>query len=104
METTITICGWVLLGTIVLALATFVIAALWGAGFLGFHLSTRFIRERRGWKKAIQESNHQITHYAAIVMCDRLGYGRNATLQEIITDTKLKINTGKRNEQQQAII
>lgn len=92
METTITICGWVLFGLLTLAMLAFAVAIIYGCAFLGYHLSTRFIRERRGWKKAIQESNHQITHYAAIVMCDRLGYGRNTTLQEIITDTKLKIN------------
>ena len=92
MDTTITICGWVLAGTIALVLAVFIAAAIWGAAFLGYNLSTRFIRERKGWKKAIRESNHKITQYAAIIMSDRLGYGEDATLREIITDTKRKIN------------
>lgn len=92
METTITICGWVLAGTIALALAVFIASAIWGAAFLGYNLSTRFIRERRCWKKAIRESNHKITRYSAIVMSDRLGYGEEATLREIITDTSRKIN------------
>ena len=92
METTITICGWVLAGTIALVLAVFIAAAIWGAAFLGYQLSTRFLRERRGWQKAIRESNHKITHYAAIIMSDRLGYGEDATLREIIKDTKRKIN------------
>lgn len=92
METTITICGWVLAITIALALVVFVTAILWGAAFLGYNLSTRFIRERREWKKAIRESNYKLTKYAAIIMSDRLGYGEDATLREIIRDTTKKIN------------
>lgn len=91
MEITITICGWVLAVTITLAFAVFVAAILWGAAFLGYHLSTRFIRERRGWKKAIRESNYKLTKYAAIVMSDRLGYGEDATLRDIIRDTTNKL-------------
>ncbi len=92
METIITICGWVLAGTIALALAVFIAASIWGAAFLGYHLSTRLIRERRTWKKVIRTSNHKMVQYAAIIMSDRLGYGENATLREIIRDTKQKIN------------
>lgn len=92
METTITICGWVLLGLLILAMLVFAVAIIYGCAFLGYHLSARFIRERRWWKKAIRESNHKITRHAAIVMCDRLGYGESATLGEIIRDTKRKIN------------
>lgn len=57
METTITILGWVLLGTIALAFAVFATAFLWGAAYLGYHLSTRIIRERRRWKKVIRTGN-----------------------------------------------
>lgn len=92
METTITICGWILFGTIAFSLALFAAGALWGATFLGYHLSTRFIRERRHWKKVIRTGNHKMIHYAAIIMSDRLGYGETATLQEIIKDTSRKIN------------
>ena len=91
METTITICGWVLAGIMTLVLAVFIAAAIWGAAFLGYQLSTRFIRERRGWQKIIRESNHKKTRYAAIIMSDRLGYGEDATLREIITDLNKKI-------------
>lgn len=92
METTITTCGWVLFAILTAAMIAFAVAFIWGCGFLGYHLSTRFIRERKGWKKAIRESNHKITQYAAIIMSDRLGYGESATLGEIIRDTKRKIN------------
>lgn len=92
METTITICGWVLFGLLTLAMLAFAVVIIYGSAFLGYHLSTRFIRERKGWKKAIRESNHKITQYAAIIMSDRLGYGESATLGEIIRDTKRKIN------------
>lgn len=93
METTITICGWVLFGFLTGAILTFAAATVYGCAYLGYHLSTRFIRERRGWKKAIRESNHKLVQYAAIVMSDRLGYGETATLGEIIKDTKQKINS-----------
>lgn len=92
METIITSCGWLLLGLLTAAIVTFAAVFLWGSGYLGYHLSTRFIRERKWWKKAVRESNYKITHYAAIVMSDRLGYGESATLGEIIRDTKRKIN------------
>lgn len=91
METTITICGWVLFGTIALIAAVFAASCLWGAAYLGYHLSTRFIRERRWWKKVIRTGNHSMVQYAAIIMSDRLGYGQDATLREIIHDTNLKI-------------
>ena len=92
METIISTCGWVLFGTIALAILAFAAACIWGATFLGYHLATRFIRERRHWKKVIRAGNHQIVQYAAIIMRDRLGYGETATLQEIIKDTANKIN------------
>ena len=97
METTITICGWVLFGALTLAMTAFVAAFLYGCTFLGYRLSTRLIRERRWWKKAVREGNHRITHYAALTMCDRLGYGETATLGDIINDTdnKLKNNREK---------
>lgn len=91
METTITICGWVLASAITLILAFFIAAAAWGASSLGYQLATRYIRERRGWKKAIRENNLRIVRHAAIVMSDRLGYGEEATLREVIKDTTAKI-------------
>lgn len=59
METTITICGWVLFGLLPPAMFAFAVAIIYGCAFLGYHLSTRFIRERKRWKKAIRESNQQ---------------------------------------------
>lgn len=92
METTITICGWVLFGVLTVALTIFAGAFLYGCGFLGYRLSTRLLRECKGWKKAIRKGDHRITHYAAITMSDRLGYGEAATLGDIIKDTRNKIN------------
>lgn len=92
METIITICGWVLFGLIAIAMTAFVAAFVYGCTFLGYHLSTRLIRERRWWKKAIRESNHRIVRCAAVTMSDRFGYGEKATLGDIIRDTTNKIN------------
>lgn len=92
METTITFCGWILAGIIALAIGAFAAAALWGAAHLGYQLSTRYIRERKGWKRAVREGNYRVAQYAATVMSDILGYGKSATLGEIIRDTKHKIN------------
>lgn len=97
METTITTCGWVLFAILTAAMIAFAVAFIYGCGFLGYHLSTKLIRERRWWKKAVRERNYRITRHAAIVMCDRLGYGATATLGDIINDTdnKLKNNREK---------
>lgn len=95
METTITTCGWVLLAILTAAMIAFAVAFIWGCGFLGYHLSTKLIRERKGWKKAIRESNHKITQYAAIIMSDKLGYGATATLVDIINDTDNKIKNNR---------
>ncbi len=92
METTITICGWVLFGFLTLATTAFVAAFLYGCTFLGYRLSTRLMRERKWWKKAVREDNTRIIHHAALVLCDRLGYGEAATLGNIIKDTRNKIN------------
>lgn len=92
METTITICGWVLFGLLTLAMLAFAVAVICGWAFLGYHLSTKLVRERKWWKKAVRERNYRITRHAAIVMCDRLGYGESATLGEIIRDTNRTIN------------
>lgn len=97
METTITTCGWVLFVILTAAMIAFALAFIWGCSFLGYHLSTRLIRERKWWKKIIREQNHRMTHYAAIVMRDRLGYGATATLEKIIKDTSMKINKVKEN-------
>lgn len=80
METTITTCGWVLFGLLTAALTIFAVAFLYGCGFLGYRLSSRLIRERKWWKKAVRQGDHRITHYAAVTMSDRLGYGEAATL------------------------
>lgn len=95
METTITICGWVLFGLIAIAMTAFVAAFIYGCLFLGYRLSTRLIRERRWWRKAVRDGNHRITHYAALTMSNRLGYGETATLGDIIRDTTRKINETK---------
>lgn len=95
METIITTCGWVLFGLLTAATLAFSIAFIWGCGFLGYHLSTRMIREQKRWKKAIRDGNYKVTQYAAIVMCDRLGYGETATLGDIIHDTDKKIKNNR---------
>lgn len=92
METTITTCGWVLFGILIAALIIFAVAFLYGCGFLGYHLSTRLIRERKWWKKAVREGNYRVTYHAAVTMSDRLEYGETATLGDIIKDTRNKIN------------
>lgn len=92
METTITICGWVLFGLIAIAITAFVAAFVYGCTFLGYQLSTRLIRERRWWKKAVRDGNHRIVRCAAVTMSDRFGYGETATLGDIIRDTTNKIN------------
>lgn len=96
MDPTITICGWILFGAISLAAALFILGCLWAAAYLGYLISTRYIRERKGWKRAIRQGNYKITRHAALVMRDRLGYGKDATLQEIIRDINTKLtNTTK---------
>lgn len=91
METTITTCGWVLFAILTAAMIAFAIAFIWGCGFLGYHLSTKLIRERRWWKKAVREGNYRVTYHAAVTMSDRLGYGEAATLGDIIKDTTNKL-------------
>lgn len=95
METTITTCGWAIFILLAGAILAFSAAFIWGCGFLGYHLSTRLIRERKWWKKAVREGNYKVTQYAAIVMCDRLGYGKTATLGDIINDTDKKIKNSR---------
>lgn len=90
METTITTCGWVLFGLLTAALTIFAVAFLYGCGFLGYRLSSRLIRERKWWKKAVRQGDHRITHYAAVTMSDRLGYGEAATLGDT-SETQTKI-------------
>lgn len=91
METIISTCGWVLFGTLALCFFAFATACIWGASFLGYHLATREIRERKWWKKAVRESNYKLVKLAALTMSNRLGYGATATLQEIINDTTNKL-------------
>ncbi|MBJ2192844.1 MAG: hypothetical protein JFT09_05800 [Muribaculaceae bacterium] len=62
METTITTCGWVLFGLLTAALTIFAVAFLYGCGFLGYRLSSRLIRERKWWKKAVRQGDHRIRH------------------------------------------
>lgn len=92
METIISTCGWLLFGTLALCFFAFAAACIWGASFLGYHLTTREIRERKWWKKAVRESNYKIILAAAETMSHRLGYGTTATLQDIINETTNKIN------------
>lgn len=92
METTITICGWILAGMIALSIGAFAASAVWGAASLGYRISTRFIQERKAWRKLVREGNYRVAQYAATVMSDTLGYGRSATLGEIIDDTQHKID------------
>lgn len=91
METIITSCGWVLFALLTAAIVAFAVAFIWGCGYLGFRLSIRFVRERKGWKRAVKEGDYKITRHAALVISDRLGYGRTATLEEVINDTTKKI-------------
>lgn len=93
METTITIFGWVLFGLLILAATAFAAAFLYGCTFLGYRLSTRLMRERKWWKKAIREGNYRVTYLAAVTMSERLGYGEKATLGDIIKDTRNRINS-----------
>ena len=92
METTITICGWILTGTIALSIGAFAASAVWGAAILGYRLATRFIQERRAWRKIVRNGNYRVAQYAATIMSDTLGYGRSATLGEIINDAQHKID------------
>lgn len=87
MDTTITICGWILFGTLTL----FILGCLWAAAYLGYLVTTRYIRERKRWKRIIREQNYKMVQGAALVMSDRLGYGKGATLQEIIRDINTKL-------------
>lgn len=91
METIISTFGWLLFGALVIAFFAFATACIWGVTFLGYHLTTRQIRERKWWKKAVRESNYKIILTAAETMSHRLGYGATATLQDIINDTTNKL-------------
>lgn len=57
---------------------------------LGFHISTRLIRERKAWKQAIKRGNLEKIRMAAFIMRDRLQYGGEATLNDIIKDTYIR--------------
>lgn len=97
MDIIITTLGWILYMILIATLTAFAVACIYGCAQLGYHISTRLIRERRLWKRIVRQGNYKIIQYAAIVMSDRLGYGENATLGDIINDTdnKLKNNREK---------
>ena len=90
MDYIISICGWTAFAIIAALLSVFTLALAWGAIRLGFHISTRLIKERRAWKKAIKDGNLEMIRGAAFVMRDRLKYGGEATLDDIIRDTYIR--------------
>jgi hypothetical protein len=53
----ISICGWTAFAIIAALLSAFTLALAWGAIRLGFHISTRLIRERKAWKQITQKLN-----------------------------------------------
>lgn len=57
MDYIISICGWTAFAIIAALLSAFTLALAWGAIRLGFHISTRLIREREAWKQITQELN-----------------------------------------------
>lgn len=87
MDSIINICGWTTFAIIAALASLFALAFAWGFIYLGFHLSTRIIRERKAWKQAIKRGNLEMIRMAAFVMRDRLKYGGEATLNDIIKDT-----------------
>lgn len=90
MDNIISICGWTAFAAIATLLAIFTLALAWGAFRLGIHISTRLIKERRAWKKAIKNGNLEMIRGAAFIMRDRLEYGGKATLDDIIRDTYIR--------------
>lgn len=87
MDTIINICGWTAFAIISTLALLFTIAFAWGAARLGFLLCTRNIKETKAWQKAIKNSNLEMIRNAAYIMRDRLEYGGEATLNDIINDT-----------------
>ena len=90
MDYIISICGWTAFAIIAALLSVFTLALAWGAIRLGFHISTCLIWERKAWKQAIKRGNLEKIRMAAFIMRDRLQYGGEATLNDIIKDTYIR--------------
>ena len=87
MDTIISFFGWTAVAIIAALSSIFTLAFAWGAIRLGFHLSTRYIRENRAWKTAIRKGNYKMIRNAAFILRDTLEYGGTVTLNDIIKDT-----------------
>lgn len=64
----------------------------YGVGYCGYLLATRRMKDSNYWKKAIEKSNYEATHRAAMIMKDEAGYDGDATLDYILKDTSKKLN------------
>lgn len=87
MDTIISTCGWLTFGIIATAIALFALGFFYGIIKLGIHISTRQIRESNRWKKVVAQQNLAIIRNAAFTLRDRLNYGGDTTLNDILEDT-----------------